>query len=683
VTDFGLRVRAASWIIVRDPQPKTRRRLNLRAPILKKPAGLFLPWVLALGLASPCSAYAGPREDFLVAEAALARGDRAGFDRLAERLGDYPLVPYLYFRALVADLDAASPEAVERFLASYPDSPLAERLRGSWLTRLAQAGDWETYLRLWVPRESPVARCRHLRALLEVGRVGEALAGVEPLWLSGESVPKDCDPVFDAWRAAGHLTPGLAWGRIELAVTAGQADLARYLARYLPDGDRVWVQRWLGARDDPERALAEGALPGGHPARAKVLVEAIARLSRRAPEDAAAAWGRLAAREALPEDQIARADGAVGLALAEAGDPRGLGYLDRVPVHEDNLPLQERRLRAALALGDWTRVAAWVAAMPEGETKQEHWLYWQARALEAMGEHETALALYREAARERSLWGFLAAERTGAPYRLESCPTPADPERVAWLAEEPAARRIAELRALGRDLDARREWLNLTRGLNSDDLAAAAVLAERWDWPDQAIVTLARSGWWHDLGLRFPLRYRETVAEQARTTGLPEAWIYAVLRQESAFDPQATSSAGARGLMQLMPQTARELLRDLGRQRLSESELHDPGLNIALGSHYLAQMERRFGGHPALAAAAYNAGPGAVARWLPASPMDADVWVATIPYRETRAYVRRVLAYRLIYQDRLGEPVTPLSELLGPIGGSAQQAQAGSGASEG
>jgi len=631
-------------------------------------------------LAGPSPAGAGAREDFLAAEAALARGDDAELAALAERLTDYPLLPYLRYQVLIGDLGAADPAAVEAFLADHTDSHLAERLRGAWLSRLAEAGRWEEHRRLAVPSESPSARCHDLRARLAAGEVEEALAGVEPLWLVGRSQPQACDPLFDAWRAAGRLTPALVWRRIELAMAGGQTALARYLGRYLPEGEPVWLGHWLAAREDPQTMLAPGALPGEHERRPVVLVEAITRLARRSAEGAAAAWDRMASVETLPAELAARADAAVGLALAEGGDPRGLGYLDRAPAKDDDLPLQERRLRAALALGDWGRVSAWVAAMPEGEHKREHWLYWQARALEAGGDQEAAQALYREAAEERSLWGFLAAERSGQPYRLASCPTPTDPERLAWLVEEPAARRIVELRALGRDLDARREWLHLTRGLNGDDLTAAAVLAERWDWPDQAIFTLARAGWWDDLGLRFPLRYREAVAEQAHRTGLDAAWIYAVLRQESAFDPKAVSSAGARGLMQLMPATARELLRDLerdpGQALASGTDLHDPELNIALGTRYLARVQRRFGGHPALAAAAYNAGPGTVARWLPERPVEADLWIATIPYPETRAYVRRVLAYRLIYQERLGAPLTPLGALLGPIGGAPRQAQA-------
>lgn len=231
---------------------------------------------------------------------------------------------------------------------------------------------------------------------------------------------------------------------------------------------------------------------------------------------------------------------------------------------------------------------------------------------------------------------------------------------------------MVELEALGRDLDLRREWYHLTRDMQREDLKAAAVIAQRRGWPDRAIFTLARSNYWDDLELRFPLLHRDIVHDQALSTGLDEAWIYAILRQESAFNPTAVSHAGAMGLMQLMPATARQVAKTLGRPRPSRNDLYDPRLNITLGSAYLAQMQQRYGGSPMLAAAAYNAGPGNVDKWLPEKQIDADVWVATIPFRETRGYVRRVLAYRLIYDYRLGNPIGSLTDIMRPVGGNRE-----------
>ncbi|MFZ1574769.1 MAG: transglycosylase SLT domain-containing protein, partial [Chromatiaceae bacterium] len=230
----------------------------------------------------------------------------------------------------------------------------------------------------------------------------------------------------------------------------------------------------------------------------------------------------------------------------------------------------------------------------------------------------------------------------------------------------PALERIRELQRLGRDADMRREWRTLTRDLEAPDLRAAATLAAGLGWHDQAIFTLARTDYWDDLELRFPLAYRDLVAEQAWQTGLPEDWIYGVIRQESVFNPTVASQAGALGLMQLMPGTAQELAVAAGEPAPGRGAILEPERNINLGSTYLARMRDRFG-HPALATAAYNAGPHRVARWLPEACTEADLWIVAIPFAETRGYVERVMAYRIIYRARLGLEPLRLSELLPPI----------------
>jgi len=638
---------------------KRKQRAQRPSRTRPGPVGACLALLLASG-----SAGAGERDDFLAAEEALKSGDLQVFEDLASDLRDYPLYPYLRFESLRRDLGMDRAKEVEQFLDDFEDTPLAPRLRRAWLNRLAAVPEWGDYARLYRPDGSTDRKCHYLRALIETGRSTEALPQIEPLW---RSLPKACDPVLDAWMEAGRLTEDLVWARIALAIDAGQTRLARYLDRFLHPGERIWLDRWLALRDNPEGAVELSGIPESHPQRARILAYGLKRLSEVSPERGGEALRLLEKRGELPEHLIQASAAAVGFALAERGDARGLDYLDRLPANSGNLPLQERRLRLALALGDWPRVAAWVEAMPDGQLKSEHWVYWQARALDIAHRADDARRLYQEAAKERSLWGFLAAERVDLPYPLESRPVSAAPERIAFIEQSPAARRIAELGALGRDLDVRREWRHLSRNLEPEDLKAAAVVACRRGWPDQAIFTLARSGYWDDLVLRFPLLHREEVTSQAIATGLDEAWIYAILRQESAFNPGAVSHAGAVGLMQLMPATARSVASALGRPGPRRSELLDPQHNITLGSVYLAEMQSRFGDHPALAAAAYNAGPHRVERWLPEEPMDADVWVATIPFAETRGYVRRVLAYRVIYHRRLGTTVEPLSELMKPI----------------
>ncbi len=611
-------------------------------------------------------AVAGQREDFLAAEQAFKRGDRVRFAALAETLRDYPLYPYLRFTDLSAHLETAAESDIEAFLAADPDSQLAARLRIAWLRRLAAASRWSDYARLYRPDDSVERRCLDLRSLIETGRRDEAMPQVASLWLSARAQPDVCNPVFAVWQQTGQLTPELVWARIRLAMESSETALARALGKLLPDAERVWLERWLAVDQHPTLVIAADQFGTAHPMRAAILSDGIARLAQQSPEDAARSLTRW--HDWLDVDPAAadRAHAAVGRALIQIGDRQGLDFWDGLRATADNLSEQEARLRAAIGLRAWDWLATWIARMPDSPEKRDRWLYWQGRAEEQLGRSTEAAARFVQAAQQRSLWGFLAADRIGQPYHLTDAPTPAEPERIQRLMQSPAFARLQELDALARETDLRREWRALTQTLETPDLLAAAVVASTLSWHEQAIFTLARAGYWDDLALRFPLPYRELVTEQAWQTGIAPEWIFAVIRQESVFTRTVTSPVGAMGLMQLMPKTAAEVAAELELTPPSRQDLFDPALNITLGSTYLAQMHDRFG-HVALATAAYNAGPLRVMRWLPDVCTEADLWIAQIPYTETRHYVERVLAYRVIYAERLGLAPVRLSDLLPPV----------------
>ncbi|TCT20693.1 soluble lytic murein transglycosylase [Thiobaca trueperi] len=609
------------------------------------------------------------RTDFLAAEQALKNGDRGRFEQLSASLRDYPLYPYLRFADLTRNLDAVPDDAIESFIADDPDSQLASRLRLAYLSRLAKAGRWSDYVRLYRPDDSVERRCLFLHALIESGRAGEALPQIEPVWLVGRSQPAACDPVFTTWRQTGQLTTALVWQRIRLAMESGEVSLARTLGRLLPETEQVWHQRWLAVDQDPALVLDSDQFSENHPLRAAILAHGIVRLASRAPDRAAQALTRLSHWLEVDQGAKDRVHAAVGRALSRTGDRLGLAYWDGLRATGGNLPEQETRLRAAIDLKAWDWLVKWIAAMPDGEEKRERWLYWQGRAEERLGRAVEARASFEQAAAQRSFWGFMAADRINRPYRLDHAPTPAEPARIRRLVQSPAFRRIQELHRLERETDIRREWRALTQDLEPADLLAAAYVADALRWHDQAIFTLARTGYWDDLELRFPLRYRDLVAEQAWQIGIADDWIFAVMRQESVFARTVASAAGAIGLMQLMPKTAAEVAAELGLGTPSRWALFDPGLNIALGASYLARMRDGFG-HVALATAAYNAGPSRVRRWLPENCTEADLWIARIPFTETRGYVERVLTYRVIYADRLGLEPIRLRDMLPPVPGA-------------
>ena len=626
-----------------------------------------LPIVLWLAAGGLQTSQAGTsleqqRQQFRQAERALAAGDRQTYERLKESLRDYPLYPYLEYNELRRDLASASGRRIERFLAEHHDVPLAGRLRAAWLNRLAERGRWRDYLAFYEPDGNADRRCHYVRALLATGERATALDHVESLWLHGHSRPRACDPVFDAWRSAGRQTEELVWRRVELAMGEGEIRLARYLERYLGNPEKVWLNRWLRVHRNPQQALRD------HPYRERILAHAVQRLVRFDEFDALELWSKLKDRYPFSADRRYDVERALALSLAREDATQAYRFLQGVTPRLEDRRLHAALLRAALRRRDWPQMLEWLDRLPPALSGLERWRYWRGRALEQLGREAEAQDVFAEVAGERSYYGFLAADRAGLPYAMEHAETPVDAAALRRVEALPPVRRAREFLALERPVDARREWYHLQQRLDVPDLQAAAKLAQSWGWRDQAIFTLARTGYWDDLELRFPLQHAEMVREHAARNALEPAWVYAVIRQESAFNRRAHSPAGARGLMQLMPATARLVATKLlNRRPPSRAGLYDPAVNIDLGTTYLRHVLDQLGNHPVLATAAYNAGPHRVKSWLPESPVEADVWVELVPFSETRGYLRRVLYYTAIYENRLGERPNRISGRMRPI----------------
>ncbi|BAN68508.1 soluble lytic murein transglycosylase [endosymbiont of unidentified scaly snail isolate Monju] len=549
---------------------------------------------------------------------------------------------------------------------------MADMLRRNWLDLLARKRRWRLYLADYVPQRSVQRQSHHLQALIETGRAREAWPRVEKIWLHGRSRPRACDPVFAAWERAGRRTPELTWQRIALAMKAGQTRLARYLGKKLDSSERDWVERWIRVHRHPRAILDDPGFRADHLWRETILLHAVTRQARNDGLAALRLWRAVRNRYPFTREQRHAIARRIALALDHDDSEQAYAWILSVTPAAGDTRLYTARLNAALLRHDWQQLLADLPNWPTSEHDSERRQYWMARALEGAGRHEAARAFYRRLAKKRSYYGFLAADRIGAPYHLLDRQTPADLAAIAQVRHLPGVRRALELHALSRNEAARREWHYATRRLDQQALQAAALIAESANWHDQAIFTLARTGYWDDLQLRFPLEHQEIVIDQSRQNALDTAWIYAVIRQESAFMADAHSQAGALGLMQLMPATARTLARrEMGLGHLPGGRLLDPAFNIRLGSAYLKELKEKLADNPVLATAAYNAGPHRVDRWLPPYPLEADIWVELIPFGETRRYLRRVMSYTVIYDKRLGRkprrlrpPVRSLSPLF-------------------
>ncbi len=632
--------------------------------------------ILLLGMAicvttAPVAGYgstqdplAHQRDLFIEARSALNRGKREQFRQLAARIPDYPLQPYLQYWELRRYLSTQDNDAIRNFLRAYPNTPLSDRLRTAWLYQLAQQKHWKSFLEFYQAPQNIELQCYALQAQLKTAHPEGLLDQARLLWRVGHSQPAACDPVFDVLYASPRMTSSLIWERIRLAIDNGKLDLAAFLAKKLSAEDRQWVQYWSDMYRRPAQMLADDALRADAPIVREIILHGLVRLARHHPDQAWERWDQLHDRYAFDATQAAQALRNMALSAAYDHHPKALEWLARVPeIAADDRVLQWR-IRSALPGGAWQDILDATAALSETERNKSEWRYWRAQALYAQGDRLEAMQLFGELARERDYHGFLAADFLGWQYAMNHEAIQASEDELDQIEQQPAILRARELYRAGLNTDARREWYALTKTLSQRELLLAARLAQRWGWHDRAIITVAKADHYSDLDLRFPLLYEKQVLNTAHQQHLDPALIFGVIRQESAFMRDARSSAGALGLMQLMPSTGRTTARQ-ERIRLPNTQaLLESDKNILIGSAYLRRMLDEFDHNAALATAAYNAGPHRVKRWRPEEEQDAAVWIDRIPFNETRNYVRNVLAYSAIFEYRLQRPVTRLKDRL-------------------
>lgn len=584
----------------------------------------------------------------------------ADFPAAARALADHPLAPYLDYAALRRQTDRISAQTVKDFLDAHPDLPVTAALRDQALRALARREDWSGFRTLYADSADPELRCADLLSRRTPAPEAAWLDAAMALWQSGRSQPERCDAVFDVLRQRALLTPERMLERIVLAAQEHNLGLMRYLARSLPAAQAKQVNGYADFLAAPSTARAAG-WPNDALSRSIALLGVI----RLAKSDATIAETLLEALQkplSFDAAQLGQARNQIALWSAASYLPESAHRFAAVPPAAWDERLHEWHFREALARGDETTALAAIAAMPADQRSQSRWRYFEARLRERAGD-AAGRDLFGELSAEPSYYGFLAAERIGTPNAL--CPRDATGDEATLaraLQARPGFVRTMELYAIGRVGWARREWDALKGSLPPEERRVAVTLAEADGWHDRGPFTLNAGEDLNYYRLRFPLPHKRLIRREARQYGLDPAWVLALIRAESAWAPDARSHANARGLMQLLPSTAQQEARRRGLPYPGDAGLFDAKANLRLGIAHLATMLEQHGGLPFLATAAYNAGPAPVARWLAQRPVsDVDLWIETIPYRETREYVARILAFATIYDWRLRKDSTPIA----------------------
>lgn len=595
---------------------------------------------------------------------AYRAGSAMRFAQHAKKLDQHLLAPWIESWRLELRLEDAQVSDVREFFAAYPNTYGVERLRGEWLKVLGKRRDWpefERELALW-PREDLEVRC--YAWLSRLARGDEAVyAEVGAMWLEPAELPDSCAKVADAMRKSAQMSITDIWRRVRVLFEYGQITAAKSALGYLPKGEAPDERALAEAARQPKRLLERLPQNLEHRATREVVILAGVRHARNDPEAAAAALkGKLGA--VLPEKDLRYLWGRVAHEGAQMHHDQALKWYERA----DGTLLEDRQLawkaRAALRRGKWALVREAIDGMSSELRREPAWSYWYGRALAALGEETGSRAYYLRIAGQTDFYGLLANEELGYVVTLpDAMHVPTDDE-VAAAGREPGLARALELIRLGMRTEGVREWLFAVRSLDDQKLLAAAELARRAGVYDRQIHTADRTVRTHNFALRYPLPYHDVFREYARNQGVDEAWVLGLVRQESRFIHDARSSAGAAGVMQVMPRTAKFVAPRVGIRNFRQKDVSQLQTNVSLGTGYMKLVLDQLGS-PVLASAAYNAGPSRAKRWRDARPLEGAIYAETIPFTETRDYVKKVMANSVFYAALLEKKQTPIKTRLG------------------
>jgi len=626
--------------------------------------------VLTLLLLIPAVSIAYQDEDFLAAREAFRSGDEYQLERLSEKFKTSPLEPYLTYYKLRMHWGEGDSGEIKQFLSRPEDTPVIDQFRSEWLKYLAKHEKWNEFAAEY-PRLQVIdgeLSCYALQLRQQTDEIG-ALREARAKWFSGAGQPESCSTLFEIAIQKRIINEQDIWTRTRLALESGNISLAKQLSAKLPKKYAFPTGSLDSATANPGRFLSKFKLSKYTEAQRLVALYAFHRLAKEYPELAYERWQKIASN--FTESEQHYFYGWLAYEAARAQDVRAIEWYK---VAGDALLNESQfawRARAALRAQDWHEVWASITAMSLQQQQESTWRYWKARALKELGRQADAEMLFTDVSHEYNFYGQLASEELGtAPAAgIVTVSFQTSKEELNDIQSLPGIQRTLDLYRMDLRVDASKEWSWAIRKFDDKKLLTAAELARRYEMYDRSINAAEHTTSIHDFNLRYPAPFRETMQSRLRENGLEEAWVYGLMRQESRFASQAKSDVGAAGLMQIMPATAKWVARKMGMRDYRTALIHDTEVNLKLGTYYMKNILSTFDNNAVMASAAYNAGPARARQWRGEKPMEGAIYVETIPFDETRDYVKKVMSNTVYYSKIFNQPSVSLKRRLGIIGG--------------
>ena len=630
--------------------------------------------LLCLFVAFPLSAQEGRDGTYLAARDAFRAGDRARLDRAAAQIGSHELAPYVENYQLRMNMEQGDPAALRSFLDRNEGSYVAEKLRADRIRWLGKRGGWSEidvlYPKLIAPE--PDVTCYFQQARIAAGD-NAVLDDARKGWLTQMEPPEACQPVLEALVVGDRVTGDEVWERVRRQFEANRTGPAKRTLYYLP-ADQLPDARTFDSLIASGMGYLVKKPANWYASRAgrELAALAIQRITANDPRAAASELEKLEGR--LQQSERDWAWSQVALQGARRHYPEAVVWYARAGQAALSDDGYQWKVRAALRAHDWSMVLATIMEMPPALAAQPEWVYWLGRAYKAGGLTSEADALFEKIAGQPSFYGNLADEELGRKVVVPPKAKPPTAEEQKAARDNPGVRRAMAFFRLDMRTEAVREWNWTLRGMEDRELLAAADLAKRNQIWDRAINTADRTKSEHDFTLRFLSPYSDQVRPAAYNQSLDDAWVYGLMRQESRFITSAKSHVGASGLMQLMPATAKWVAKKIGLKDFHPGRVNDTDVNVLLGTSYMRLVMEDLDNHPVLASAAYNAGPGRARRWRADRPLEGAIYAETIPFNETRDYVKKVMSNSIYYSALFTGRPDSLKARLGVVGARSTDA---------
>ena len=644
-----------------------------QTPVLRK---LFIIWLALLSYDVICLENFDPsigglheqREIFRAAYDALQKRDMTTYQYEYTKLNDYPIKHYLLAQELLQKIRSFPKEDIRKFLDEHDRSAISDNIRYYWLEVLRKHNRWQDYLADYKESGATIRqRCYYQFARIknDTSNKKSAIQAALKLWSSGNSQPKECDKLFDILIKDDLITEEVAWDRYAKSIAKRNYQLSKYVSRFINNKDNKKLATKLYETYKNESTVINHnfftpkELINNTSEIHTAVTYGLVRLAKKNARLATKVFLKYQKKYKFSEAQKIKISSSLIKSLfkqkkkAESDE-----YLTK-NIHSSGHKILEWRVRQSIQIADWKDAQIWIEKMPQVLKNKQVWKYWNQRLTEIIdGDSKNPdLSGYKKLSGERSFYGFLSAQRLGLSNNMRYKDSTPSQVELLELESQVGIKRTRELLHHNLNLSARREWNKATRNFSKKQWISAAHISKKWLWHNGAITSMIKASYWNDTNLRFPLAFKDLFKKNAKINQIPMHLLMALARQESSFHHEATSPVGAKGLMQLMPATAKQVASNNNISFDPVVGLYDAGINIALGSLYFKKMLDRFNGNRILAIASYNAGPTRVSRWRKKTGgnIPFDAWIEAIPFNETRNYVQNVLAFSSIYAKKLNE----------------------------